>query len=388
MKKAIVFFEEAIRLDAKFAKARYNRANALLALGEPQKALIDCQAALSGVILDSEVSMMKLARSTMLVAAGELGAGWDGYEARLEPHYADVTHFLAPAEAWTPEMDLTGKRLLLFGEQGLGDEILFANPLDEIIAALGPEGKLTLAVEPRLVSLFRRSFPRATVGPHVTGKVDHHTVRGAAFVEDWSEIDLWAPLASPLRRFRRRLEDFPDRPDGYMAPDPERVAYWRGVLAEAGIGSAVGVVWKSFVKATARSRYFAPFQAWKPLLQTEGRRFVTLQYGECAEELAYAKSAFGVDLWTPPGIDLKNDLDDLAALTRCLSLVIGPANAVTNLAAAVGAPVWLISTPGAWPKLGTDRYPWYSQVRVFNPPGLADWDPVMTELATALRAQP
>ena len=51
-----------------------------------KRALIDCVAALKDTRLDSEVSMMKLARATMLIAGGELGAGWDAYEARLEPH--------------------------------------------------------------------------------------------------------------------------------------------------------------------------------------------------------------------------------------------------------------------------------------------------------------
>jgi ADP-heptose:LPS heptosyltransferase len=111
---------------------------------------------------------------------------------------------------------------------------------------------------------------------------------------------------------------------------------------------------------------------------------VNLQYGDSAEEVAYAKDRFGVEVWTPPGIDLKNDLDDLCALTVALDLVIGPANATTNIAAAAGAPTWLISTPGAWPKLGTYRYPWYPQVRVFNPPAYNAWEPVMLELAEAL----
>jgi tetratricopeptide (TPR) repeat protein len=383
MEKAVIFFEESMRLDPKFSKSRYNRGNALLALGDPQRALIDCQAALKDTRLDSEVSMMKLACATMLIAGGELGAGWDTYEARLEPHYADVTHFLADRPAWTPEMDVRGKRIVLFGEQGLGDEILFANIVPDMIEAIGPDGKLSIAVEPRLAPLFQRSFPTAEIGPHVTVKVDHHTVRAARFIEDWETIDAWAPLASPLRRFRRRVEDFPPR-DRFLIPDEARVAHWRDVLKAAPAGKTVGVVWKSLVKATSRSRYFAPFEAWEPILRTPGVTIVNLQYGDSTEEVAHAKAAFGVDLWTPPGIDLKNDLDDLAALTAALDLIIGPANATTNIAAAVGAPTWLISTPGAWPKLGTDRYPWYPQVRVFNPPSYNAWEPVMIELAEAL----
>jgi tetratricopeptide (TPR) repeat protein len=383
MDKAVIFFEEAMRLDPNFPKPRYNRANALLALGDPQKALIDCVAALKDTRLDSEVSMMKLARATMLIAGGELGAGWDAYEARLEPHYADVTHFIADRPPWSPEMDLDGKRVVLFGEQGLGDEILFANLVPDMIEALGPAGKLSIAVEPRLVSLFQRSFPSAEIGPHFTIKVDHHTVRAARFIEDWDAIDAWAPLASPLRRFRRRVEDFPRR-DRFLVPDDARVAHWRDILKTAPGGKKIGIVWKSLVKATARSRYFSPFDAWEPILRTPGVTIVNLQYGDSAEEVAYAKDRFGVEVWTPPGIDLKNDLDELCALTVALDLVIGPANATTNIAAAAGAPTWLISTPGAWPKLGTYRYPWYPQVRVFNPPAYNAWEPVMLELAEAL----
>ncbi len=67
--------------------------------------------------------------------------------------------------------------------------------------------------------------------------------------------------------------------------------------------------------------------------------------------------------------------------------MIGPANANTNIAAACGAEVWLISTPGAWPKLGTGRYPWYPTVRVFDPPGYNRWEPVMADIASALAAR-
>jgi hypothetical protein len=99
--------------------------------------------------------------------------------------------------------------------------------------------------------------------------------------------------------------------------------------------------------------------------------------------LAQAKAELGLDIWTPPGIDLKNDLADLAALCCALDLTVGPANATTNIAAA-GAPVWLISTPGAWPRLGTDRYPWYPQVRVFLPDAYNQWAPVMAEVAASV----
>ena len=103
--------------------------------------------------------MMRLAAATMLIAGGELGSGWDAYEARLEPHYADVTHFAVDRPEWTPDMDLEGKRILLIGEQGLGDEILFSNLIPDMIKAVGVGGKVLVAIEHRLVSLYQRSFP-------------------------------------------------------------------------------------------------------------------------------------------------------------------------------------------------------------------------------------
>ena len=143
------------------------------------------------------------------------------------------------------------------------------------------------------------------------------------------------------------------------------MAYWREALKEAGDGPKVGVVWKSMHVTSGRARYFSPFEHWRTVLKTPGVRFVNLQYGECQAELDEAREKLGVDIWNPPGIDLKDDLDEVAALTCALDLTIGPANATTNIAAACGAPVWLISTPGAWPRLGSDRYPWYPQARVF-----------------------
>jgi len=384
--EALTFFDEALRLEPAFAKARYNRANIKLLRGDPAAALADCEEAIPGVSLESEIAMMKLARSTMLIAAGNLAEGWTAYEERLNPQFADVTHFLVERPAWTPDTDLAGKHLLLVGEQGLGDEVLFSNVLPDVVEALGPDGRLTLALEHRLVPLFQRSYPQATVGRHDTYRVNHHTVRVVKWLGDGADadIDCWAPLASLLQRFRPSVDAFPDR-KAFLTPDPERVAYWRETLKQAGDGPKVGVVWKSLRINSSRARYFSPFEQWAAVLKTPGVRFVNLQYGECAEELAEARDRLGVEIWNPPGIDLKDDLDDLAALTCALDLSIGPANATTNIAAACGAPVWMVLPPGVWPRLGDPvRYPWYPTVRVFSAEGYNRWGPVMAEVAEAL----
>lgn len=382
---ADIFFAEALRLDPGFAKARYNRGNGRLALGDAEGALADCEAALAAVAAPDERAMMELSRSTILMALGRIGEGWDSYEARLDPQFSDVTHFAVDRPRWTPDAELEGRSMLVIGEQGLGDEILFANLIPDLLAALGPDGRLTLAVERRLVDFFQRSFPTARVGAHATYGVGGRTVRVLPFLEGELEgVDLWAPLASLLRRFRRSPSDFPEQP-GYMAADPERVAHWRKVLATAPAGRKVGLLWKSAVSTNARHRFFSPFDQWATVLAAPGVTFVNLQYGDVAAELEQARTRLGVEIWTPPGIDLKQDLDEVAALGCALDLTVGFSNASFNLAAACGAPAWLITAPGVWPRLGSpDRYYWYPQTRVFAPAVFGGWEAVMTEVGGAL----
>lgn len=385
MANAMIFYDEALKLQPEFPKARYNRAATRLAMGDAGGALSDCDAALAGQVAEDDRQMMLLARATMLIELGRIAEGWDQYEVRLNHQYDEATTFMIERPAWTPGDELSGKSLLVVAEQGLGDEVLFANLLEDVTAALGPEGRLALSVERRLVPLFQRSFPQANIGHHVTVTFQARTVRLVPHVEDdLQSIDLWAPMASLLRQYRRTLDAFPVR-DRYLIADPERIAHWRAVLDAAPAGRKVGLLWKSAIKAQGRDRYFSPFDAWAPVLKTPGVTFVNLQYGDCAEELERARREFGVEVWTPPGIDLKNDLDDLAALCCAMDLVLGFSNATFNIAAACGAPAWLISTKGVWPRLGTRRYPWYPQARVFISEADGDWGPVMAEIGAALR---
>lgn len=382
--KAMIFYNEALTLQPDFPKARYNRGATRLAMGDAEGALVDCEAALAGELAEDDRLMMTLAKSTMLLDLGRIEEGWAAYESRLSHQYDDATIFAIDRPKWAPGDDLGGKHLLVVAEQGLGDEVLFANLLADVDEALGPDGRLALSVEKRLVPLFQRSFPQANVGHHVTVTYEARTVRIVPHVDaEMQSIDLWAPMGSLLRQFRPSVDSFPQR-DRYLTADPERIAHWRQVLSAAPSGRKVGLLWKSAIKAQGRDRYFSPFEAWAPVLQTPGVTFVNLQYGDCAEELEQAKRDFGVEIWTPPGIDLKNDLDDLAALSCAMDLVLGFSNATFNIAAACGAPVWLVSTKGVWPRLGTRRYPWYPQARVFISETDGDWAPVMGDIAAAL----
>lgn len=382
MRQALTFYDEALRLNPAFAAALHNRANARMALEDAVGALADADAALALIPTEAEGAVIRFARSHMLMLAGEIKKGWEAYEVRHEPGYLSRTHFALEGPRVTDKADLKGKRLLVVGEQGLGDEVLFAHALPDVLEALGPDGRLLLAVERRLVPLMQRSFPHAQVFAHGTWGLKHHIVRGVGAVAE-GDYDLWTPIGSLMPRFRPTLEAFGPERGSFLRADPERVAHWRGVLDGLGGGPKVGVMWKSLRMEASRSRFFSPFDLWRQVLETPAVTFVNLQYGDCAAELAQASRELGKDIVQLPGIDLKEDLDDVAALCVALDLTVGPASATTNLGAAAGATTWMISTPDAWTRLGTDHYPWYPQVRTFAAPGY-NWSEVMGEVAAVL----
>ena len=374
--EALAFLDQAVRLDPAAGAVRYARANALADLGEHARALDDYAAALER-LPEADRDRVRVPMALSRLALGDLGGGWDDYRSRLSPHRPKSVRFEveAPLFAFDPAEPLEGRALLLMAEQGLGDEVLFANAAPDVLEAIGARGRLILAVEPRLVALFARSFPQAEVIAYGARMEEGVVVRTAE-----ASAEAWAPLAAPLRRFRRRESEFPDT--AYLKPDPARVDHWRRWLAGAP-GPKVGLLWKSLKLDGERLHKFAAFDAWAPVLRTPGVCFVNMQYGDCAAELAHARHALGVDILQPPGIDLKQDLDDVAALACALDLTIGFANATVNLAGACGAPLWLVAGQGAWTLLGTGRYPWYPQARVFLA-GLGGWPEALRDAASAL----
>ena len=382
LETAGLLFTEALRLAPGMAAPAYNLGDNLLVMGRSAEALERIEAAIGAPPPPEDLPAMVFSRGLAKLSLGDLAGGWEDYEARNDPNWPGYVLNLRDAPRWRPGAPLQGCRLLVIGEQGLGDEVLFAGVLPDVIRALGPGGALTLAVEPRLVGLMSRSFPSVRVEPHRTTEAGGRRVRQVPGLPAGG-CDLWTPIASLLRVFRPAADAFAGR-GAYLRADPGRVEYWRGALAGGPSGPRIGLLWKSAVRAAGRQRAFADFEAWGPVLRTQGVAFVNLQYGDCLAELELARTRFGVDILQPQGIDLMNDLDEVAALGGALDLTLGFSNASFNLTAATGAPAWLITARGAWTTLGTGAYPWYPQVRVLQPAGYGEWGPVLERAAQDL----
>jgi len=377
-----IFYEEALRFDPKHVHARYNLGNARSVLGDPQKGLQHLMKALPTFTDPMNIHTCKLSIAFCHLVMGDYKNGWEWYEARTKDNTAECMTYLIPRPHWKQDEPLAGKTLFVSAEQGLGDEIMFASVLPDLLRELGPDGHLTIGVEPRLVPLFKKGFPTATVTRHHTTKHNNMPVRLFPEISDWNPFDAWAIMGDFLGRYRPDEASFP-KSNVYLHPDPERIAHWKAVLDGLNAKPKIGILWKSLIKHSRRDRYYSPFEQWAEVLRTPGVQIVNLQYGDTEAELAEARE-MGLDIWTPPGIDLKMDLDDLSALCVAMDCIMCPSNATSNIAGAAGARVWLVTPDMSWTVLGTRYFPWYPNTRVFFSPSLTDWSQVMGEIKAAL----
>ncbi len=387
--QAETFYREALAIQPDLARAWHNLGFALDLQGNSAGAVDAYDRALSDKTLaPDDKAQMRHGRAFSLLACGRLTEGWDEYDIRTQPAYSGATVFAIPAPRWNRDpAALKGKRVLLAGEQGLGDEVLFMNAGADLLRAIGEDGKLLIACTDRLVPLIARAFPQAIVGPHHTFEAEARKFRTAPWIDGAGGCDLWAPMADAVCVFRRSVADFPDTP-AFLPADPERVAKMRGHLEALGPGLKVGVIWKSMLMTASRAKYFSPFAQWAPVLKTPGAVFVNLQYGEVTAELAQATRELGITIHEIPGLNVRNDLDGVAALGAALDVSIGPATASTNLTAAAGGETWMLGYRNHWTSLGVEgRLPFYPSVRMICPSGWNRWGEAMAEAAALLAAR-
>lgn len=359
--EAIKSFEKAIALLPDFADAYMNIGHSLKAMGELNAAEL-CY--LRGIELQPDRQDFLVNRSYLSMLKGDF-TGWEGYEYRALPKRAFT-------QAKWDGSDIHDKTILVWGEQGVGDELLYASLIPDIS---GAAGGCVYECDPRLMSLFARSFPKVEFIP----KRDPPHLRTAG-----NDIAWQCPAGSLARWFRPRLESFPAH-DGYLKAAPERIAYWKDRLDALGPGIKVGISWRTGNLTSDRAKYCTSLDQWGPIFKARGAVFVNLQYDECRAELEEAEAAFGITIHSWNDLNLKNELDDVAALTSALDLVISAPTAVAMMSGALGVPVWMMFVKnGDWKILGTDYYPWFPSMKVFYRDWNEDWDGVIDAVASEL----
>ncbi len=368
---AIENLRKAIALKPDYAEAHNNLGNALQDQGKLDDAIASFHTALA---LNPDYFDAHWNESLALLMQGRLEEGWIKHEWRLRKseHVTDYRNLLDLRPLYAGQ-NLAGKTILVWAEQGVGDEIFFAGVLPDVIRAAG---HCVIECDSRLVPLYTRSFPAAEIIPKCYPP--HPRTRE-------SDIEWQCPIGSLPRWFRSSIDSFP-RHRGYLVPDQQRVAFWQQRFAALGPNPKVGISWRSKRRSTSRDLHYTELDQWRPILAVPGLTFINLQYDECKAELDAAHEKFGVEIHDWDDINQMNDLDDVAALMSALDLVIGPTTTPAIMAGAVGAPTWMLLTEHIlWKTLGTDGIPMFPSLRPIWRPRNVGWDAILEAAAAELR---
>lgn len=362
----------ALGLDSHDLDAQCNDSMVLLHQGRLDSVIDVCDRLLAA---EPGLDEARLNRALAMLKLGNFAQAWHDYEARKR---IPANYTVRPFDfaAWNGEA-LGGRTLLVFAEQGLGDEMMFASCVPDVLA-LG--ARCVIECSPRLEKLFRRSFPGAVVRGALQADIDTH------WLADVGPVDCQVAMGSLPGFFRRQRSDFP-RHAGYLHADPERVAHWRARLGALGEGQKIGISWRGGTTRTRQSTRSMDLQEWLPLLGQAGCQIVSLQYGACGEEIEAVRRSAGVTVheWR----DAIDDYDETAALVSALDLVISVQTAVVHLAGALGTRAWvLVPAVAEWRYLESgETMPWYPSVRLFRQRQAGQWQPVVAEVAAELARQ-
>ena len=339
-----------------------NRGSVLREIGHLDQAVADYRRALA-INPDHVGARANLAMTELLL--GDWAPGFDGYELRFRKWKNRIFQPETGAREWRGEA-LSGKCILLYGEQGFGDAIQFIRYVPHLLAR---GARVTVMCDRRLHRLF------ATVTPGVE-YIDR--------VEPSESFDFQIALMSLPRVLAVRPDTMRSQVP-YLRAEPGRCEYWRLRLGEHGF--KVGIAWQGNPAGSIDNGRSIPLREFAPLAEISRVRIISLQKNYGIEQLATLPAGMMVER---PGFDFDDGNDafiDTAAIMSNLDLVVTSDTSIAHLAGALARPVWIaLKYVPDWRWL-TERSdsPWYPTARLFRQKKLDDWSGVADDIATALR---
>ena len=268
-----------------------------------------------------------------------------------------------PQPLWTGEKLASG-RLLIWGEQGIGDEIMFAGLIPD---AIRTGNHCRLDCDPRLQPLFARSFPNLDV---VSGAIPK------------PDIAAHLPSGSLPRLFRPTTAAFAATTSSYLTADPVARKRFRACYADG--RRLLGLAWHTKNRKTGRDRSI-DLSLFAPLFARPDIRWVSLQYGD-HDVLGNQTAAAHAPLLIDRSVDQLANIDSFAAQIAAMDMVITIDNSTAHLAGALGVPAWVLlpfARDWRWLQAREDSL-WYPTMRLFRQPKPGDWQSVLQRVQSAL----
>lgn len=391
--EALVLADEAVRRLPESAMAHLTRGNVLAQLYRSDEALAELDTArrfgawgpaylmTRGMVLNNldrvdeagasfeqaitlapEDAGMRYNRSFFLLQRGRYAEGWPEHEWRTRRRQYGLGDLMELAPRWEGQ-DLTGKRLLVFCEQGHGDSIQFSRFLP-LLAKYGA-GQTTLRIQEALRRLYADNFPDMDVTFDLGMRKD---------------FDYQIPLMSLADAFGATLDTMP-RNVPYLRANDERVAKWRKRIGTDGF--RIGIAWQGNPKFGADRFRSIALKEFLPLASVPGIRLISLQWVGGTSQLQGIGDKLRIETLGEEVVNNPDGFREVAAVMANLDLLITSDTGPAHLAGALGRPIWVALNQRPdwrWMNEGTTT-PWYPTMRLYRQQTMGDWPGVFNAIA-------
>ncbi|WP_090130119.1 lipopolysaccharide assembly protein LapB [Limnohabitans sp. Rim11] len=302
---------------------------------------------------------------------GKIQEGWQLYDNGLSKSVPFYQRRRPNRSFSVPRWDgqeIGSGTLMIWGEQGLGDEILFMSLISDVLLKFK---NVILECQPRLVSVAQRSFPNIKVRPYSFDE------NGNQLIFDYT---YHVPIGSLNKHFRKSISDYGSK-NSYLIPSQNNNHAFNELIQNNLDKLIIGICWRSGLITTERSTNYIPLSDWEAIFSIPNAVFINLQYGDCDEELTLAEENFNVKIHRWPDIDLKNDLETVFSLISQLTFVVTAATAVSPMTFSIGTPALTFKPSLDWTNLGTTYFPFSKNMITFTPQKNEEFKSVLTHIA-------
>jgi len=313
----------------------------------------------------------------LLLLKGDFLNGWTAYEWRWRCD--DFGNFWRKRNFPQPLLsnpDVQDKSILIWAEQGVGDQIMFISILDDVDYCTN---KVIVECEERLVPLFHRSFSDFSF-------IAAKTSPDRRLFDQ--RIDYQIPIGNLGKWFRVTENDFCGSKPCLVSCPEKTMSFKKKYKALAEDKLLVGISWRSSRIGPKRAMLKSTdLRQWISLLSEKNCCFINLQYGNVRKEIDQFTAETNIRIYDDEEVDSLQSLDDFAAQIASLDLIISTSNTAVHVAGALGKPVWnLLSSVPDWRwMIGRQDSPWYPTMKLFRQQQINDWDGVFQQVTISLK---
>jgi len=275
--------------------------------------------------------------------------------------WANMHQLSSRSHKWRTKKDypINANGALFLGGWGVGDETLRLSVLKNLKDS---KAKVGVYVDPRLRAIAQRSMPDISFysnsrvnGPFATDEYNYWRDREGVpaqygydrvskqtlqNLESYPDVALTEDL---MYNFIKMAGQYKASPEALFIPDPTHLETAQDWLESLPGKLNVGISWRSGQVSHVRNKSYTDIEEWESLFAIPGINFINLQYSDTTQEVKRVKKKFGVQIYNQPDVDLKNDIDQIMALSKAVDFVISPCTASLEFAGAVGTPTFALS---------------------------------------------